>query len=648
LGARSRPLSRFCVTAALSVGLLITPGAAQATPTGNPVAWGCEGIGAWGQCTVPLGLTSATAIAAGYYSGLALKSDGTVVAWGCGMLGVQGACNVPSDLSGVTRIAAGNNHALALKGDGTVVAWGSSCADVYTNFGQCDVPNGLSGVTAIAAGYAHSLAVKADGTVVAWGCGTASGMSADYGQCDVPANLSGVTAVAASYAHSLALKDDGTVVAWGCKGLGGTNVGQCTVPGGLSGVTAISAGTSDSLALKDDGTVVAWGCAAPSDVGQCNVPNDLSGVTAIAASQWHSLALKDDGTVVAWGCGAPTDYGQCTVPNGLSRVAAIAAGPFHSVSLVDRSQTITFGSLANKTHGDPDFSVSATASSGLAVSFAASGNCTVSGTTVHLTRAGSCTITASQQGDANFNPATDVSQSFAIAKAGQSISLGPLANKTHGDPDFSVSATASSGLAVSFAASGNCTVSGTTVHLTGAGFCRITASQPGDANYNPALDVSHSIAIAKAGQSIAFAPLANKTYGSPDFRVSATASSGLAVFFAGSGKCSVSGTRVHLTGIGLCTVTASQAGDANFNPAAAVSRTFSIKAVPCTVPNVVGKRLATAKRTIAKSHCRTGKVGYAYSRKRKKGLVVSQSRRAGRVLPANSRINLTVSRGRKR
>jgi hypothetical protein len=383
----------------------------------------------------------------------------------------------------------------------------------------------------------------------------------------VPANLSGVTAVAASYAHSLALKDDGTVVAWGCKGLGGTNVGQCTVPGGLSGVTAISAGTSDSLALKDDGTVVAWGCAAPSDVGQCNVPNDLSGVTAIAASQWHSLALKDDGTVVAWGCGAPTDYGQCTVPNGLSRVAAIAAGPFHSVSLVDRSQTITFGSLANKTHGDPD---------------------------------------------------------------------------------FSVSATASSGLAVSFAASGNCTVSGTTVHLTGAGFCRITASQPGDANYNPALDVSHSIAIAKAGQSIAFAPLANKTYGSPDFRVSATASSGLAVFFAGSGKCSVSGTRVHLTGIGLCTVTASQAGDANFNPAAAVSRTFSIKAVPCAVPKVVGKRLAMAKRTIVKRHCRTGKVGYAYSRKRKKGLVVSQSRRAGRVLPANSRINLTVSRGRKR
>jgi hypothetical protein len=45
---------------------------------------------------------------------------------------------------------------------------------------------------------------------------------------------------------------------------------------------------------------------------------------------------------------------------------------------------------------------------------------------------------------------------------------------------------------------------------------------------------------------------------------------------------------------------------------------------------------------------RTGKVRYAYSRKSKKGRVISQSRRAGQVLPANTKINLLVSRGRKR
>jgi hypothetical protein len=542
----------------LAVGLLFAPGAAQATTTaGKPVAWGCGGVGAWGQCSVPSGLSGVTAIAAGNYYSLALKSDGTVVAWGCGLLGVQGACNVPSDLSGVTRIAAGGDYALALKADGTLVAWGKNCSDVYTDFGQCNVPSSLSGVTAIAAGAFHSLALKSDGTVVAWGCGI--------------------------------------------------------------------------------------------DNGQCSVPNGLSGVTAIAAADAHSLALKSDGTVVAWGCGGGTDNGQCSVPNGLSGVTAISAGLHHSVALVElTNQTITFGPLANKTYGDPDFSMSATASSGLAVSFAASGNCTVSGVTVHLTGAGSCTVTASQPGDANYNPATAVSRTFAIAKADQSLSFDSLANKTYGDPDFSISGAASSALAISFAPSGNCTVSGAVVHLTGAGSCTITASQGGNANYNSAPDVSQTFAIVTASQTISFGPLANKTYGAPDFGVSATASSGLPVSFSANGNCTMSAAAVHLTGAGSCTVTASQAGDANYKAAPDVSRSFSVAPAPCRVPNVVGRGVATAKLAIARRHCRTGKVGYAHSSKRKRGIVLSQSRRPGRVLPARSKIDLVVSRGRRR
>src|SRR5262249_19156399 len=156
----------------------------------------------------------------------------------------------------------------------------------------------------------------------------------------------------------------------------------------------------------------------------------------------------------------------------------------------------------NKTFGDPDFTVSATASSGLAVTFAASGNCSVTGSTVHITGAGSCTITASQAGDANYNAAPDVPQTVAIAKANQTITFGALAGKTFGDPDFGVSATAPSGLAVSFAAAGNCSIAGSTVHITGAGSCTITASQPGDANYNATPEVPQTFAIAKANQTI--------------------------------------------------------------------------------------------------------------------------------------------------
>ena len=106
------------------------------------------------------------------------------------------------------------------------------------------------------------------------------------------------------------------------------------------------------------------------------------------------------------------------------------------------------------------------------------------------------------------------------------------------------------------------------------------------------------------------------------------------------------GAIVHLTGVGSCTITASQPGDATYNAAPDVLRTFSIAPTQCTVPNVVGKRLSAAMATIAKRHCRTGRVAHAYSRKRKTGVVISQSRRPGKVLPARSKIDLIVSRGR--
>jgi alpha-tubulin suppressor-like RCC1 family protein len=640
LSPRLRPLLRTCALLVLGIGLALTASSAQAAVPGTVVAWGCAASNDWGQCSVPGSLAGhITAIDAGDSShSLALKDDGTVVAWGCGSGSDFGQCSVPGGLSGVTAISAGFDHNLALKNDGTVTSWGCGFIDV----GQCGVPGGLGGVTAVSAGNFHSLALKDDGTVIAWGCGS----FADYGQCDVPGSLSGVTAIAAGHAQSLALKNDGTVVAWGCGG--GQDTGQCSVPSGLSGVTAIAAGSFHSLALKDDGTVIAWGCGSFADYGQCDVPASLSGVTAIAAGYSHSLALKNDGTVIAWGCGGGQDTGQCSVPNGLANVTAIAAGNAHNLALaVLTGQTISFGALPGKIYGDPDFAVSATASSGLPVSFAAGGTCTVSGSTVHLTGAGSCTVTASQPGSVIYNPAPDVPQSFTIAKAKQTISFGPLADRTYPGPDFAISATASSGLAVSFAASGTCTVSGATVHLTGAGSCTVTASQSGNANYRPAANVSRTFAIAKLGQTITFDPLADKTYGDPDFRVTASASSGLPVSFTASGRCTIKVATVHLTGAGLCTVTASQPGDAYYSPAPAVSRSFSIRRPPCRVPKVVGRRLRAAKKLIAKRHCRTGKVGYAYSRKRKKGIVISQGRRPGRVLPACSKINLVVSRGRK-
>jgi CSLREA domain-containing protein len=170
-------------------------------------------------------------------------------------------------------------------------------------------------------------------------------------------------------------------------------------------------------------------------------------------------------------------------------------------------QTIAFSPLANKTFGDPSFTVSATASSGLAVTFTAAGQCNVSGSSVTLTNAGSCSISAHQAGDANYAAAPDAPQSFSIAKANQTITFGPLANKTFGDPSFSVSAIASSGLAVTFTAAGQCSVSGSSVTLTGAGSCTVTAHQAGNSNLNAASDVPQSFTISASSGFKLYLPL---------------------------------------------------------------------------------------------------------------------------------------------
>jgi hypothetical protein len=87
-------------------------------------------------------------------------------------------------------------------------------------------------------------------------------------------------------------------------------------------------------------------------------------------------------------------------------------------------QTITFEPIADKTYGDAPFAVNASASSGLPVTFVFSGSCSMEGTTVTITAAGSCTIFAQQSGNDVYTFAADVVRSFTIAKAPATITVG--------------------------------------------------------------------------------------------------------------------------------------------------------------------------------------------------------------------------------
>ncbi len=108
------------------------------------------------------------------------------------------------------------------------------------------------------------------------------------------------------------------------------------------------------------------------------------------------------------------------------------AGRLKVLSVAKADQTITFAEIEGKTYGDEAFAPGATTSSGLAVSYAVSGNCELIDGKVSITGAGSCTVTASQAGDNNYNPAANVVRSFDIAKAAATVTLGSLSHTYDG------------------------------------------------------------------------------------------------------------------------------------------------------------------------------------------------------------------------
>ena len=148
-------------------------------------------------------------------------------------------------------------------------------------------------------------------------------------------------------------------------------------------------------------------------------------------------------------------------------VLMVLVGHSVSVALALTTQTINFGKLDNKMLGAAPFTITVTASSGLPVTFVSTtpGICTVSGSRVTLAGAGTCTIRASQAGNSIFAAAPNVDQSMTVFKANQSITFATLADKTLDATPITVSATASSGLPVTFTSitAAVCTIAGAAV-----------------------------------------------------------------------------------------------------------------------------------------------------------------------------------------
>lgn len=166
-------------------------------------------------------------------------------------------------------------------------------------------------------------------------------------------------------------------------------------------------------------------------------------------------------------------------------------------------QTITFDELSAVTFGDSDFNLTATSTSELTVTFESSDDdvAEINGNAVTINGAGTCDITASQVGDDEYNAADAVVRTLTVNKASQTITFATLPVKEVSDNPFTLTATASSGLDLSYASSNTSVATVNTngeVTITGIGSTTITASQAGDANYLAATDVEQTLTVIDA------------------------------------------------------------------------------------------------------------------------------------------------------
>jgi hypothetical protein len=110
--------------------------------------------------------------------------------------------------------------------------------------------------------------------------------------------------------------------------------------------------------------------------------------------------------------------------------------------------------------------------------------------------------------------------------------------------------------------------------------------------------------------------------------------------------------RVNSLDLGAVLRVVVTATNAAGSAAAASVGTDVVRATPpmprCVVPNVRGKSVAQARRMLRAKRCALGRVTRAYSASLRKGKIIRQSRRPAARLPRGTRVNVVVSRGRRR
>jgi uncharacterized repeat protein (TIGR02543 family) len=286
--------------------------------------------------------------------------------------------------------------------------------------------------------------------------------------------------------------------------------------------------------------------------------------------------------------------------------ASVTSGTILLV-VAQANQTISFSALSNRTLGTGTFTVSASATSGGAVTFSTANSsiCSISGSTVTLVATGTCTVRADQAGNSNWAAASQLSQTFTIASA-----------LTVATPTTGLSGTYNSAFSLSLSSTGGGGSNGWAVvggslpaglrldSVTGIISGTPTAAgdqtisvRVTDANGATANTSNFMISVAKTSQAISFGVIASRGLNSGSFALSPTATSGSTPVLMSNDTsiCTVSSLTVTLLTAGTCSLTANEAGNSNYLAANAVTQNFTVNPVNITYNSNFGVATTTVR-----------------------------------------------------
>ena len=405
----------------------------------------------------------------------------------------NGTLNI-GDMSTISITGLGSPRGIAVDTSGNLYVSDGQNGDVV------QIPTGGGAPVTIAANLVNprGIAVDAGGNVYV----TSDGMVAEY-----PPGGSGVpTPIGTGYnmPSSVAVDASGTVYVVDTVNaqiveISAGNAAQTVFPtSGLGTPRGIALDASANVYVTDGANVYevnraqtrplnfaapVGSTSSPQALTVSNVGNQQLSISTIAIPP-NFMQAASGGTDCA--PGAMASAGQCflsmefspSVGGSLAGTLVLSdnalnnASASQSVSLSGNAalltQKITFLPITNLTYGAPPTALSATASSGLTVTFSVlSGPAMVSGNTLTITGAGSITLEADQMGNMQFAPAPPMQQTITVNKAmltvtAQSASMsygGPIAtlganitgfvngdnpNTLTGAPDLTTAATVTS------------------------------------------------------------------------------------------------------------------------------------------------------------------------------------------------------------